>query len=64
MMADPRYGSILRVKGYLRDGDKHWYEVNCTRRELSVVPAPNVRRGVLVFIGQDLNTEALQGAFQ
>lgn len=64
MMADPRYGSILRVKGYLRDGDRNWYEVNCTRRELSVVPAPNVRRGVLVFIGQDLDTDALQGAFQ
>ena len=63
MITDPRYGHVLRVKGHLRDEDKNWYEINCTRREMSVAPAPNVRRGVLVFIGQDLNLEALSAAF-
>ena len=63
LMADGQYGDILRAKGHLRDGEKRWYEVNCTRRELSVEPAPNVKRGVLVVIGQRLNSAALEGLF-
>ena len=55
---------ILRVKGYLRDGDKHWYKVNCTRRELSVAPASNVNRGVLVVIGQNLDSDAMVDLFE
>ena len=63
LMADDCYGDILRAKGHLRDGNRRWYEVNCTRRELSVEPAPNVKRGVLVVIGQRLNSAALEGLF-
>lgn len=63
LMTDGQYGEILRAKGYLRDGDRRLYKVNCTRRELSVEPAPNVRRGVLVVIGQRLKSEALEGLF-
>ena len=63
LMADARCGNVIRAKGYLRDHDKNYYEVNCTRRELSVKPAPQVRRGVLVIIGQNLNEEALNGVF-
>lgn len=63
LMNDSRFGEILRAKGHLRDGERRWYQVNCTRRELSVEPAPNVRRGVLVVIGQHLDSEALEGLF-
>ena len=58
-----RYGCIFRVKGFLRDGDKNWYKVNCTRSDLSIEPAPNVRRGVLVIIGRDMNEAALGKMF-
>lgn len=63
ILIDPRFGRVIRVKGYLRDLDGHWYEVNCTPGELSVCEANGVRRGVLVVIGQELNEEALEGAF-
>ena len=54
-----RYGRVIRAKGYLRDLDKRWYEVNCTRADISVRPAEGIRRGVLVVIGQDLREDAL-----
>ena len=64
LMADGQYGDILRVKGHLRDEEKRWYEVNCTRRELSVAPASNVNRGVLVVIGQNLDSDAMVDLFE
>lgn len=63
LMSDGRFGDVIRAKGYIRDYRKHWYEVNCTRGELSVRPVENVRRGLLVVIGQDLDEVALKAAF-
>lgn len=63
LVENESYGRVLRVKGYIPDENKNWYEVNCTKRETSIAPAPNIRRGVLVIIGQALNTEALGAAF-
>ena len=62
ILSDERYGRVSRAKGYVRDYDMNWYEVNCTRTELSVRPVENLRRGVLVVIGQGLDDEALKGA--
>lgn len=56
------FGQVIRVKGFARDPEKHWYEVNCTPSELSVRPAPDVRRGVLVVIGQNLSEDAIREA--
>ena len=51
---------VLRAKGYLRDTERNYYQVNCTPWDLSVVPAPDVKRGLLVIIGQHLDEDALQ----
>ena len=63
MMTDKRYGMVIRVKGFIRDEGKNWYEVNCTRSDYSVAPVMNLKRGVLVVIGQDLNEGALSEIF-
>jgi len=63
LLASDRFGKVLRIKGHIRDLEKRWYEVNATRGELSVRPAPDIRRGVLVVIGRDLDEAALDGAF-
>lgn len=63
LMGDARYGQVIRVKGYIRDVEKRWYQVNCTPDDLSIEPAPQIRRGVLVMIGQNLDEDALSGAF-
>ena len=59
LMSDERFGLVLRAKGYVRDFQKDWYEVNCTRGELSVRPATKIKRGVLVIVGQNLNDAEL-----
>lgn len=63
LMTDARYGKVIRAKGYVRDLAGNWYEVNCTRNERSVRPVENVRRGVLVVIGQELDETMLAQVF-
>lgn len=58
-----QYGRIFRVKGFLRDEDKNWYKVNCTKSDISIESAPNIRRGVLVIIGRDMNEATLGEVF-
>ena len=62
LFTDPYFGEVLRVKGYIRDTEKNWYAVNCTGGIMSVEPA-EVKRGLLVIIGQDLREERLHEAF-
>ena len=63
VMREPRFGRVLRVKGYIRDLDGNWYEVNCTPEDRAVRPVDDVRKGVLVVIGQGLSEAALKSAF-
>ena len=62
LFTDPYFGEVLRVKGFIRDLQKNWYAVNCTWQNRSVVPA-DVRRGLLVIIGQDMKEDRLHEAF-
>ena len=63
LLTDPEYGQVIRVKGYLRDLEKNWYEINCTRQDISIRPINNIKRGILVVIGQGLNDPCLKKAF-
>lgn len=63
LLCEPRFGGVIRAKGYARDAQKRWYAVNCTRDERSVQPA-DVRRGVLVVVGQDLDEAEIQRLFE
>ena len=57
-----RFGNVLRIKGFVRSEDKTWYEVNCTAGTIRIQPR-NVKRGILVVIGQGLNKEELRKQF-
>ena len=63
LLENESYGQVIRVKGYIRDLMKNWYEINCTRQDISIRPVTNIKRGVLVVIGQDLNDPELKKAF-
>ena len=56
---DPEHGDILRIKGFMRDPGKNWYEVNCTRHDFQIKPV-SIRRGLAVVIGQKLNEAKLK----
>lgn len=56
---DPEHGEILRIKGFMRDPGKNWYEVNCTRHDFQIKPV-SIRRGLAVVIGQKLNEAKLK----
>ena len=63
MFAGDSFGDVLRVKGFIRDLDDIWYLVNCTRQDRIIEPArEDLKRGLLVVIGQNLKEEALEKA--
>lgn len=59
MMQDPACGYLFRVKGFMKDEDGQWIELNATRRELQIKP---IERGqeVLILIGEDLQKDQIQ----
>ncbi|MBO7711314.1 MAG: GTP-binding protein [Lachnospiraceae bacterium] len=59
MFHDPACGQVLRVKGYAKDREGIWYAVNCTGDVLDVQRS-DIKRGLLIVIGQDLNEDALK----
>ena len=60
---DPAYGQVIRVKGYMKDLEQNWYEANCTRMTMEVVPVTDIKRGLLVVIGQQLDEPLIRKAF-
>ncbi len=59
-------GTVYRVKGILRtDAETGWYAVHCVAGRFDIAPCTPAREGVrpaLVFIGKDLDKEALAAA--
>ena len=62
LFEDPLYGMVLRVKGFVRDPEKNMYEVNCTHDDRRICRT-DIKRGLLVVIGQDLNSQKLNSDF-
>lgn len=62
LMHDSFYGKILRIKGFVSDVNKNWYEVNCTSDGFYIKPA-DIKKGLFIVIGQNLNEKALPEAF-
>lgn len=58
LMTDSRYGIVMRVKGHIRSLENIWYELNCSSDVYSIRPC-DVRRGILVVIGQRLKEKAI-----
>lgn len=62
LFADDTHGILFRVKGHIRDLTNQWYEINCTRDALSV-QKKEMKRGLFVIIGQNLDEEYLRSLF-
>ena len=52
LLTDSRYGRILRVKGFYRDGEQ-WYQLNATAKDIDTERAA-ATRGAIIVIGLSL----------
>ena len=55
---DPACGGVLRIKGFLQDGE-NWLELNATQHEISLKPI-GAGQDVLIIIGEKLNEEKIR----
>ena len=55
---DPACGGVLRIKGFLQDGE-NWLELNATQHEISLTPI-GAGPDVLIIIGEKLNEEKIR----
>ena len=62
IMRDKSYGKVLRAKGHLKDRDGVWYEINCTAQSFHIRPV-QIKRGILVVIGEKLDQDLLKELF-
>ncbi|MCQ2511270.1 MAG: hypothetical protein MJ116_12515 [Lachnospiraceae bacterium] len=62
LFADDSHGILFRIKGHIRDISGQWYEINCTRDAFSL-QKKEMKRGLFVIIGQNLDEAYLKGLF-
>ena len=55
---DPACGGVLRMKGFLQDGE-NWLELNATQHETTLKPI-GAGQDVLIVIGEKLNEEKIR----
>ena len=55
---DPACGGVLRIKGFLQDGE-NWLELNATQHETTLKPI-GAGQDVLIVIGEKLNEEKIR----
>lgn len=55
---DPACGGVLRIKGFLQDGE-NWLELNATQHEINLKPI-GAGQDVLIIIGEKLNEEKIR----
>lgn len=62
VMDDSACGNIFRIKGFLKNEEGAWLEINATRRDIRVEP---IQKGqeVLIVIGENLKKERLDTYF-
>lgn len=58
------FGTIIRVKGYLKPAGEGYFEVNCTPRDRSIRRVDGKHRPFLTVIGRSLNRELLAKLFK
>ena len=58
LFEEPGCGHILRVKGFVKDEDGRWLELNATRREQTLAVSPDGQE-VLIVIGEQLSKETI-----
>ena len=62
VLEDKECGKVFRVKGFLKDEDGKWLELNATHQELRIEPIPEGQE-VVIVIGEGLCEEKIQECF-
>ncbi len=61
LFADPAYGHVIRVKGFLKT-DEGWLELNATQEQMDLRPSA-AGQEVLIVIGEELQEPAVTALF-
>lgn len=59
MMKDPACGTVFRVKGFVKDAEGNWMQLNATGHEVSMQPIPEGQE-VVIVIGENLKEERIR----
>ena len=60
IFADRECGKVFRIKGFLKDDDEKWLELNATHQEMRLEPIAEGQE-VVIVIGEDLNEQRISG---
>lgn len=61
LFSDSNVGRVIRVKGFANEND-NWYEINATKKELSVKPISD-GQDVIIVIGENLDRNKIDNCF-
>jgi hypothetical protein len=59
MMNDPECGNIFRIKGFMKQDNEEWIEINATSRGITVRPIAQGQE-ILIVIGESLNEDKVK----
>lgn len=62
VLEDGECGKVFRVKGFLKDKEEKWLELNATHQEIRTVPISEGQE-VVIVIGEEMNEAKIRGYF-
>ena len=62
VLEDRECGNVFRVKGFLKDKEEKWLELNATHQEIRTAPIPEGQE-VVIVIGEEMNEAKIRGYF-
>lgn len=58
IIKDPECGHIFRIKGFMRDDQDRWWQINATRKKVDIKPI-KLGQEIFIVIGENLNQEKI-----
>ena len=62
VLEDGECGKVFRVKGFLKDKEEKWLELNATHQGIRTAPIPEGQE-VVIVIGEEMNEAKIRGYF-
>lgn len=62
VLEDGECGKVFRVKGFLKDKEEKWLELNATHQEIRIAPISEGQE-VVIVIGEEMNEAKIRGYF-
>lgn len=62
VLEDGECGKVFRVKGFLKDKEEKWLELNATHQEIRTAPISEGQE-VMIVIGEEMNEAKIRGYF-